>query len=293
MSNIDQIEIQEENQETPEKTTYVALVVDESSSMGSMTEQAISLFNENLETMRLEGKSNNVRNVVSLVKFASGVEVIHENVELDQIEEIDNQTYRPGGMTAMYDGIGTAINILKRVPNYDDQEASFLVLVITDGEENHSREFSGNQLSEWITELEDKDKRWTFTVLGANVDLKKLRQTLGIKTANVQNFDFSHDGFNKGSRVMTRGLTAYYSARSEGFNRVDSFYDNDQGADLGNVNQSAIDNSNAADILNRLQGTRFTGNDPQIMSVDAETRTAAFEPDPEYSSSSFEPGDDD
>lgn len=214
--------------------------------MGNMTEQAISLFNENLQTMRNEGKANNIRNVVSLVKFASSVDVIHENVELDQIEEVNNQSYRPNGCTAMYDGIGTAINLLKGVSDYDDENVSFLVLVITDGEENSSKEFSGQQLSQWITDLEATE-RWTFTVLGANVDLRKLRQTLGIKAANVQNFDFSSEGFSQGSQVMTRGLTAYYTARSTGLNAVSNFYED------GNIPDLSGQAQNIQDLVNTIQ----------------------------------------
>jgi len=275
MSNIDQIEIQEENiRETPTKTTYVALVVDESSSMGVMAEQAISLFNENLQTMKIEGKANNVRNIVSLIKFASEVEVVHGNVELDEIDEVDNQTYIPNGMTAMYDGIGTAINILKGVPNYDNQDVSFLVLVITDGEENFSTEFSGNQLSEWITELESAD-RWTFTVLGANIDLTKLRKTLGIQLNNVQSFNFNKVGFQEGSRLMACGLSSYYSARSQGLTRVDDFYNN-------SIDQSITNQPSVSDFLNRAQGTTFTENNSQNITMNSNSGLVSVAP--EYSS---------
>lgn len=223
MSEMDNIEIQEaEAVETPKKT-YVALVVDESSSMGIMYEQAISLFNENLQTLKTEGKKNNIETFVSVIKFASDVNVLHKNINVNEVEELDKDSYQPCGMTAMYDGIGTAINIFRDIPNVENDDVSFLILTITDGVENASKEFNGGQLSSWIKELEETDK-WTFTVLGANIDLQKLRKDIGIQIDNVQSFNFNQEGFVNAASVMNRGVGEYMSARSRGVTRSASFY---------------------------------------------------------------------
>jgi uncharacterized protein YegL len=269
MSAIDQIEIQIENAEPVVKTTYVALVVDESGSMDSMKKQAISLFNENLNTMKVEGKKNNIRNVISLIKFSSKAEVIHKNVELDVINEVDNNSYSPGGYTAMYDGIGTAISVLKSAPDYNNKDTAFLVLVITDGEENHSREFQGHQISEMIKDLEQNDKRWTFTVLGANLDLNKLADTLGIKGGNVQSFNFSDDGFEQASGVMSRGIVNYSSVRASGQMSVENFYDTDNDSVLDSLQTHITDNTNTRidtdnqSVLNSLQNPIVSGSNTE------------------------------
>jgi len=223
MTNIDNIEIQIENVQPKKRKTYVAFVLDESSSMGSMNKQAISLFNENLDTLKIEGEKNNIENIVTIIKFSSDTEIVCENVPVRNVEKINKGTYNPSGMTALYDGIGLAINTFKKVKDYDDVDISFLILVITDGEENNSKEFRGESLSAFIKDLQESN-RWTFTVLGANIDLQKLSRTIGISPSNVQNLNFTPQGFAEGSQDMTRGIRSYSSARSAGIGAVNNFY---------------------------------------------------------------------
>lgn len=50
----------------------------------------------------------------------------------------------------MYDGIASMINLLKDLPDANDSNVSFLIMITTDGEESHSRVYGSHSLKELI-----------------------------------------------------------------------------------------------------------------------------------------------
>lgn len=206
------------------RKTYVALVLDRSGSMGTMQDQAISLFNEQLQTIK-NAPAEAGESLVTLVTFASIVENPIRVAQPTAIQPLNRATYHPGGSTAMYDGMGQAINLLSQYDKEGD-DVAFLVVTITDGQENASREFTGAKLSEMIRRLKATG-RWTFTVAGANINVDALATTLNIEYANVMAFNADTEGFQTMSASTSRGLNSYYGARAAGAQASSTFYNND------------------------------------------------------------------
>src|SRR6185503_19851112 len=82
----------------------IVFVIDESGSMGSLQSDVIGGFNKLIDDqLEVEGKAD-----VTLITFANTVKTVLDNVDIEQVDYLTNENYRPSGGTAMNDAIGTA-----------------------------------------------------------------------------------------------------------------------------------------------------------------------------------------
>lgn len=158
--------------------TRVNFILDETGSMCSCARETISGFNEYIQTLKKDAKDI----LFSLTKFnSSRVEVTHKDIPLAEVAVLTDQNYRPDNLTPLYDAIGKTIAELK------DIEGKVLVVVMTDGEENASKEYSRDKIFALIKEKEKVG--WTFLYLGANQDSWANAQQFGFSKGNVTNFN--------------------------------------------------------------------------------------------------------
>jgi len=231
---------------TEEKTQYVAFVVDSSGSMHRLSKFAVDSFNEQLQTLKRETEGINTK--VITTKFSSSpVRDIGDVVPLDEVEELTDENYIPDGNTALFDAIGFTINKVIREYKEDDSDAAVLFLVITDGEENDSKEFRQADIKQIVADLEDKTDRWTFTFLGANQNvLETAVQGMNFALSNTMDWMPDAVGMKKMSDEASLGMTAYYSGRKVGMTKTMNFFDpqvDDSQTDDESEDSSTTDNS--------------------------------------------------
>lgn len=159
----------------------LVFIIDESGSMSSSVNDVIGGFNSVIEKQKeiKDGKCT-----VSLYRFSSNV--TKEFVGKD-INEIPIFEYYPGGMTALYDGTGTAIDEIGKwlsEMKEEDRPSKTMVVIMTDGEENNSHEYSASKVKEMIKHQEEKYS-WEFVYMG--FDLRDINdaKTLGFKNIAV------------------------------------------------------------------------------------------------------------
>lgn len=173
---------------TKQDYTYIGLILDRSGSMASIKEDMEGALNTFIEDQKkVPGRCD-----VSLVQFDDVVENVFLHKPLYDVQKI---VLTPRNMTALYDAIGKTINTLgeyfKRLPE-DQRPEKVLIVTITDGHENHSREFSHSQIKDMITHQTDK-YGWQFTFIGANQDAIMTGTGLGVDRTKGLTF-----GANKG-----------------------------------------------------------------------------------------------
>lgn len=160
------------------KQIYNLIILDASGSMQSIYEEALAGLNKTLEAIRTsEIRFPEQIHFVSLVVFNSfETKEIMSVLPISQAQPISSADYVVKGMTPLYDAIG---NSLLSIDRYIGKDDSVVVTIITDGEENASRIFSGKQVSSMVSEL--TDMRWKFTYIGANQDVIKQASAIAIK----------------------------------------------------------------------------------------------------------------
>lgn len=153
------------------------IILDESGSMQSIYQPALTGVNETLQTIREAQKEHTDQaHFITLVAFdTSHYNEIYANVPAEQAADITSDQYQPCGGTPLYDAMGRAITTLRDHAGADDV---VLVTVITDGYENASREYDGPAIKALVEAM--KAKGWVFTYIGANQDVEAVAAHMAI-----------------------------------------------------------------------------------------------------------------
>ena len=157
--------------ETPQPL-YVSLILDESGSMQSCKRAAIAGFNQYIKSLQDEPAAT----WFTLTVFnASRTEVRYRGVPVATVPELDIETYRPQDTTPLYDAIGQTLMAAR-----EEAPAEFkkLCVILTDGMENSSKEYTRKQIFALIKTCEREG--WRFVYLGADHDVWAAGEDLGI-----------------------------------------------------------------------------------------------------------------
>lgn len=102
----------------------------------------------------------------------------------------------------------------------DDYRAEkVLLVIITDGEENSSREYSAEKIKAQI-ERQKKNYGWDFIFLGANIDAVETAGRFGISPDCAQNYHADREGVELNFRVMSEAVATFRECATmpEGWN---------------------------------------------------------------------------
>lgn len=183
--------------------TSIMIILDESPSMSNARGETVQGFNVFLA----EQKANPKPATMSLIKFDRKYTVIYVDKPLTEVPELTLDTYTPGGSsTALFDALGRGIfelgERLRLMPEAERPD-KVVVVIITDGEENSSREFSHAKVKEMIKHQTDV-YGWTFVFMGTDIDAYQGGQHLGIARSNIAQFSKGNvDGAYKGLSQAT------------------------------------------------------------------------------------------
>jgi len=173
------------------KKTLYHFVLDKSGSMMSCRESTIIGFNKQLDTIKeLQAEFPDQEFSVSLTVFDNDIENVFNQTDLKSFEKLTPQMYIPSGCTALLDAIGMSINKIRITNEHKiiKDEMSVVMVILTDGMENASREFNYHEIAAMIKTLDDTGK-WTFTFLGADIDAIHTSKMLNIRAENVISFN--------------------------------------------------------------------------------------------------------
>ena len=168
----------------------VVYVMDKSGSMSSMGTEPVDGLNNFYANQKTSGEFFS-----TLILFNDVVEFIYKNMDGKEIKDLSYSEYAPNGMTALYDAIGAGIEYQKGL-----KTKNVIFVVLTDGLENASRNYSKKSIGEIITNME-KEHNWKFLYLGANQDSFEVGSGIGINT--TVDFDYSQEGCRNVMRTVS------------------------------------------------------------------------------------------
>ena len=205
------------------KKTIYHFIIDKSGSMTGMEEQAVQGFNTQLATLQeLKRTYPEQEFRVSLTFFNDRVRNIITNGQVEQLFPMNPNTFNPGGSTALLDAIGSSIYQIKSDFGVEllNDEATVVMVIITDGAENASRLYTFHELARMIKELDETGK-WTFSFLGADLDAIHTSQMLNIRRENV--ISFSKRNYAEMMHDVSFSIQSYAQSKSEGNLKNDIF----------------------------------------------------------------------
>ena len=175
---------------TTAEPVEIICILDRSGSMGKVVSDTIGGYNSFIERQRQEsGKAR-----VTTVLFDDKYELLHDAVNLKDVPELTSGQYYARGTTALLDAVGRTLTETAGKMEKEGvcpAKRRVLVLIMTDGLENASREYTKSTVKAMI-EKATVDYKWNFIFMGANIDSVSEAASIGINADHAA--DFSHDG---------------------------------------------------------------------------------------------------
>ena len=201
------------------------ILLDESGSMTSIKNTIIQGFNEIVQTVKgIALQYPEQEHLITFVTFNGlGMKTLHFCEPVEKLKEIDDEKYQPDAMTPLYDAMGFSFAKLRKELE-GKSEYNVLVTILTDGEENSSKEFSGAAIKHLVEELSLKN--WTFTYIGADHDVEKF--AISISITNTMQFN-KNEADMKQMFVKEQNARMRYSLKiRSNENTSMSFYDEEE-----------------------------------------------------------------
>ena len=200
----------------------IAAVLDRSGSMQSIADDTRGGFDAFIAKEREQPGTT----LVTLAQFDDEYESVYQNMPIDRVPSL---TLQPRGMTALLDAIGRFImeigSCLAVLPE-QDRPGEVTVVVLTDGHENASKEWTKDAVKQLISQQEDT-YGWDFVFLGANIDAVDVGTDLGFSAGKSLTYDTSSAGVG-GAFASVSSYTARKRARGDGSARDIAFDDADR-----------------------------------------------------------------
>jgi hypothetical protein len=185
----------------------VNVILDKSGSMSTKVQDVIGGFNLYLDEL---AKEQAVDYGFSLTLFDTVVEMKYKGVPLASVAKLDGSSYRPSGNTALFDAVGNTVQTVST-----DGFDKIITVIMTDGEENSSREWTLHAIRELIKSKEAAGN-WTFVFLGANLDAFEQGANLGVPMANAVRYDPANYRGVYASLAWSTNLFSADAARAAG-----------------------------------------------------------------------------
>ena len=185
--------------------TEIVFILDRSGSMSGLEADTIGGFN----SMIAKQKKQDGEALVSTVLFDNVSEVIHDRVNIRDIQPMTGRDYTVRGCTALLDAIGGAIHHIGNVHKYarpEDVPEHTLFIITTDGMENASRFYSSDRVKQMI-ERQKAKYGWEFLFLGANMDAVKEAARFGISSDRAVRFENDAQGVAVNYHVVSETVS--------------------------------------------------------------------------------------
>jgi len=198
--------------------TRIAIILDRSGSMESCKESTVAGFNEFIRTQReIPGEAT-----VKLVQFDDQYETVFDK-PLKECPELNQSTFVPRGSTALLDAQGRTIVELGRelaaLPE-PERPSKVIVVTLTDGLENASKQYNLEKIGEMIREQRDRFS-WDFVFLGANQDAVATAAAMSIPLPSAMSYSTSKAGVAATMAAVSHYVGAARKGKAAAFSAED------------------------------------------------------------------------
>ena len=187
--------------------TELVFILDKSGSMSGLEADTIGGYNAMLKKQQaVKGEC-----ILTTVLFDTYYELLHDRTDIRAVKPLTKKDYQVGGSTALTDAIGKTIDKISKAQR-NTAEAyradKVLFVIITDGEENASREYTAEKVKAKI-ESQKAEHGWEFIFLGANIDAVETAGGFGITAEKSLNYLADSEGTALNYAVLDETVSAF------------------------------------------------------------------------------------
>lgn len=189
--------------------THITVILDRTGSMEVIRDDTIGGFNAFVE----EQKAQPGAATLTLVQFDSqdSYEVVLRNVPIAEVPQLTRETYVPRAATPLLDAIGRGVVDLEyslAIMPESERPERVVMAIITDGQENASREYRKDQITRMIQNKQGL-LGWQFVFLSADLDALDDAIRTGVRAAQAMSFDHSSQGVQNAFHSFSSRLSEY------------------------------------------------------------------------------------
>jgi hypothetical protein len=201
--------------------THFSVILDRTGSMESIRQDTIGGFNGFLREQQAQPSPA----TFTLVQFDSQdpYEVLHSFTPIGMIAPLTEATYVPRATTPLFDAIGRGINDLAGrldAMAADQRPQKIVFVIVTDGHENASREFTGEKVRQMIKQR--RDAGWQFVFLSADEEAIRDGETVGVQVDYSMAVDKSAAGSERLWKAMSTRAAHYRAAAAPDMSLADA-----------------------------------------------------------------------
>ncbi len=195
--------------------THITVILDRSGSMSSIRDDIIGGFNHFVDSQ----KAGSGTATLTLVQFDTQdpYEVIHWFKPMTEVPPLTAKTFVPRASTPLWDAVGRGIEDLERNLSLlapEAQPEKVVMVVITDGMENSSRQFRRSQIQKMITEKTEKNQ-WQFVYLSSDLNAVDEAEKSGFYRRSSMSYDPNTAGVKNMWRSLDMDISKYRSGNEE------------------------------------------------------------------------------
>jgi uncharacterized protein YegL len=202
----------------------VGLVIDCSGSMMNVFEEALRQLKKNISDLRGNSIRFGQETRISLLAFGTTSKWVLKDCDI--ADALIPSTLRCDlGGTALFDAVD---EMMEHLNSFQDRgkNQSFLVSILTDGEERDSRNTTAYYLSSAIKRQQATD-RWSFVFSGPPGSRRQIVSTLGLPEGNTIEWEQNIEGVRNLGSSISRGFSNYYGSRAAGHASTKGFFTTD------------------------------------------------------------------
>ncbi len=190
--------------------TFYHIILDQSGSMSDCVNQTLKgLADQRKEILAIANEFPGQEIRVGLTVFDHNIELKYSNLSVTELSRMNSFHYKPNGQTALLDAIGMSVAATQRLMVNEGDSA--VIIILTDGYENASKEYSHKQIKELI-QAKEETGRWSFTYLGATLDAVEIAKSMNIKAENSFAFEkknMDKDAFARSSMALKNSMMKF------------------------------------------------------------------------------------
>lgn len=187
--------------------TELVFILDKSGSMGGLETDTIGGYNSMFEKQ----KALDSECLVTTVLFDNNYQLLHDRIDIKAVNPITEKEYFVEGSTALLDAMGKTIHKISNAQKNtaeDYRAEKVMFVIITDGQENASREYTSARIKQMVERRKAK-YGWEFMFLGANIDAVETAGHFGISADRAQNYHADSKGVKLNFKVVSEALMSY------------------------------------------------------------------------------------
>ena len=185
--------------------TELVFILDCSGSMHGLEADTIGGINSMLD----QQKDKPGEAFISTFLFNTNWHLVHDRAPLEKVHPMTAKDYVTVGCTALFDTVGHAIAHIENIHKYarpEDVPAQTMFIIITDGMENASREYTRTKVKQMIESK--KHDGWEFLFLGANIDAAETADALGIAADRAVDYHADSQGTRQNFESISGAIDA-------------------------------------------------------------------------------------